>query len=261
MWDDDTSEDPLPVNRWHREIDVEVSKWGVPSTPPVSFTIQPWSLDGTTRNTLASHLTRIDAATDSGGELGRQGGGACDAFGPGSFNGASIQTLTFVIVWLPERLQFYYFDGDVPMQQLASKVPLGTWTFKGAIPTTNAANPALGVHMHLCVQSDCGRKANTNPPPPLPPPPYFLPSSNLWQCNWGGVPDYKRIVHNVITSFDYSSEPVALPPTQVAVLSTQFKSALAVTAVSIFFGIIFRAVVQYALMKRPARECEVGHAA
>lgn len=174
LWDDDTDDDPLPVNHWHREIDVEISKWGVAANPPVSFTIQPWSLDGTTRNPLASHLTRIDAATDSGGELGPEGGGACDAFGPGSFGGATIQTLTFVILWFPDQLRFAYFDGDIPMAQLASSKLklLGSWNYMGAKPTPNFANPSLGVHMHLYVLATRCTKCKTHPPPstayPLP---------------------------------------------------------------------------------------------
>lgn len=101
-WDDDSHPPTCwpEANCFFREIDFEISKWGVKSQPPIAVTVQPWTHDGgATRDQMQSQLLRIDNARDFGGSAGSEGGGGCNEWGEDSFNGALWQQLTLVLQW------------------------------------------------------------------------------------------------------------------------------------------------------------------
>lgn len=132
LWDDDSHPPNCSPqsNCFFREIDFEISKWGVKSLAPVSMTVQPWSRDGgASRDNEASRLLRIDTATDFGGSNGAEGGGGCNEWGPDSFNGGIWQKLTLVLQWYPHVLRFYVFDGHKQLGVLTNSRDslLGGW--------------------------------------------------------------------------------------------------------------------------------------
>lgn len=135
LWDDDSHPPSCrpAANCFFREIDFEISKWGVKANPPVSMTVQPWSLDGgATRDAGQSQLMRIDNARELGGSAGAEGGGGCNEWGADSFNGARWEQLTLVMQWYPNVLRFFVFDGHHPLNTLTqSKASLlGGWDVK-----------------------------------------------------------------------------------------------------------------------------------
>ena len=146
LWDDDAGVPPAcgppRADCWHREVDFEISKWGVASNPPLSFTVQPWSTDGSTRDPLQSHLAHLIGATSYGGQGGSYG---CDEWGPDGFGGQPWQTITLVLDWRADKLNYYVFNGAQSLASASTATPLTSWSFRGERPTPGGAR----VHFNL----------------------------------------------------------------------------------------------------------------
>ena len=107
------------VLSYYREIDFEISKWGLLGDPTsLQFVRKPAQTPGNKK--------RVDlaAATHYGGAYGPSGAGACDALGDDGFNGAIYEKLTLVLQWHagPPRplLRWYAFDGHLSLADLST---------------------------------------------------------------------------------------------------------------------------------------------
>jgi hypothetical protein len=163
--------------QWHfREIDFEVGKWGQPADPnDIQFVVQPYTTPGNLRR------MSLAGAADYGGAWGPAGGGDCVEYGPDGFGGALWQRLTLVLQWYttpgyPSLLRWLVLDGHHALADVASGAArgslLGGWDFPF--------------------------------PDRVPPPGDERVRFNLWQANWGGVPERGRRVHVVITNYEFT---------------------------------------------------------
>jgi len=178
LWDDDGTEKGSCSSEgecYFREIDFEVSRWGVLSEPQLQFVRQPALVEGNRRRVSISEATR------TGGAWGTLGAGECCSFSPedGGFNNANIEKLTLALQWYggPPRpmLRFYAFDGHYSLDSMNQAGPhlLASWDY----PFINRIPDVGDARIHL----------------------------NLWQANWGGIPGYGRIVHVLINNVEHSS--------------------------------------------------------
>lgn len=108
----------------------------------------------------------VERAIHHGGEWGPVGGGSCDDWrGPNGFGGALFEKVTLVIQWYDNLLRFFAFDGHWNLQNIggAAGSLLGSWDYP-IIERIPRGGPS---RLHI----------------------------NLWQANWGGVPERARAVH------------------------------------------------------------------
>ena len=184
VWDDDAPETGSCSSEgacYFREIDFEVSRWGVLSEPQLQFVRQPALVEGNRKRVSISSATRI------GGLWGSLGGGDCCSFTTedGGFNNANIESLTLVMQWYsgPPRplLRFFAFDGQYSLNTMNQAGPhlLSSWEY----PYPNRIPDVGDARVHF----------------------------NLWQANWGGVPGFGRIAHVLIAGVEHSSAWIDLP--------------------------------------------------
>lgn len=114
----------------------------------MGFTVQPWTLDGSTRSAQQSYLVPLSAARSLGGQLGANGGGTCDSFGPDSFNGQPWQQVTMVLEWFSDSLRFLVYKDVIALDAIPSSSDrlIASWVYTGARPT--AGNPPSS-HWHV----------------------------------------------------------------------------------------------------------------
>ena len=150
----------------YREIDFELSKWGnIDDSNQIQFVVQPYSTPGNLRR------ADVSSCTHYGGEYGAQGAGSCTDLGPNSFNGGQYEKITLLMQWFggppTKLLRFYVFNGHIPLNNIISDQGksslLTAWEFPYPERIPNAGNERI----------------------------HF----NLWQCNWGGDPQYGRKIH------------------------------------------------------------------